>query len=772
MNLTKAAEAYRRAGLCALPARVQEKRPALSGWKAYQARLPTEDEIARWFGDAGGLCLICGAVSGNIEMLDFDLGGEAFPAWCEAVAGENPDLLARLVIEQSPSGGRHVVYRSQSSVSGSLKLAQRRQTVDGAEEVTIAGKKYRPRQYANGIWYVLLTLIETRGEGGLFLCAPTPGYELLQGDFANLPLLTEAERELLLAAAWASNQCLPEPVAEPVATSTTTEGRPGDDFNQRGDVRSVLQRHGWALAQAGENEYWRRPGKTSGWSATLKDGVFYVFSSSAAPFEPNRAYSPFAIFALLAHNGDYAAAAVALRQDGFGQEPTAAGDVDISKLLCPIAAAREPGENDHLPEDPGPIPEELLRIPGFVSEVMDLCLETAPYPNTVMAFCGALALQAFLAGRKVCDPGDNRTNIYLLGLAHSASGKDWPRKINVRIAHKAGLAHCLGDRFASGEGVQDALLLNPNILFQSDEIDGMLQVINKAKDARYENIMGTLLTLYSSSNSVFPMRPKAGRQLPSAIDQPSLVLFGTAIPNHYYQALSERMLTNGFFARMIVLESGKRSEGQEPRIVALPSRIVTTARWWADFRPGTGNLENWHPIPAVVEHSDKARQALIETRQAADAEYAVAEQQGDVVGTTVWGRVSEQTRKLALLYAVSENHEAPRIDEAAVEWAAQVIVHQTRRMLFMAAEHVAENPFHAECLRVIEKLRHAPGRELSHSVLLKRMKMDAKTFAVLIETLCQQGAIEVITTARPGWHARSYRLINGGKSCSETSPQG
>jgi hypothetical protein len=48
--------------------------------------------------------------------------------------------------------------------------------------------------------------------------------------------------------------------------------------------------------------------------------------------------------------------------------------------------------------DPGPLPAELFRIPGFVSEVMDHCLATAPYPNVVMAFAGALALQAVLAG--------------------------------------------------------------------------------------------------------------------------------------------------------------------------------------------------------------------------------------------------------------------------------------------------------------------------------------------------------------------------------------
>jgi len=238
--------------------------------------------------------------------------------------------------------------------------------------------------------------------------------------------------------------------------------------------------------------------------------------------------------------------------------------------------------------DPGPLPVELLRVPGFVSEVMDYCLETAPYPNVAMAFAGALALQAMLAGRKVRNPGDNRTNIYILGLAHSSAGKDRPRKINAEILHTIGISGQIGGRFASGEGIQDALLTEPCMVFQTDEIDGMLQSINKARDARYESIMGTLLTMYSSANSIFPMRRKAGKEAAGTIDQPCLVVFGTAIPNHYYEALSERMLTNGFFARMIVLECGTRSAGREPCLLPLPGRILETARWWAEFRAGTG----------------------------------------------------------------------------------------------------------------------------------------------------------------------------------------
>jgi hypothetical protein len=389
---------------------------------------------------------------------------------------------------------------------------------------------------------------------------------------------------------------------------------------------------------------------------------------------------------------------------------------------------------------------------------MDFCLATAPYPNLVMAFGGALALQAFFAGRKVRDPGDNRTNLYLLGLAHSSAGKDWPRKINTQVIHAVGQGRSLGERLASGEGVQDALFADPAMLFQTDEIDGMLQSINKARDARHESMMSTLLTLYSASNSIFPMRRKAGKEYPGVIDQPCLVLFGTAIPNHYYEALSERMLTNGFFARMLILEATQRGVGQEPSIRDLPKRALETATWWASFRPG-GNLASSHPSPAVVQHTDDARRVLADTRTEADTEYARAEAQQDAVGTTVWGRVSEQARKLALIYAVSENHVNPSITSEAAEWASRLVMHQVRRMLFMAAGHVAENPFHADCLRLLKKLREAPDRSLPHHTLLKRMKMDAKCFRELIETLVQRGDIVIDAVATEGRTRTAYRLV-------------
>jgi hypothetical protein len=218
------------------------------------------------------------------------------------------------------------------------------------------------------------------------------------------------------------------------------------------------------------------------------------------------------------------------------------------------------------------------------------------------------------------------------------------------------------------------------------------------------------------------------------------------------------MLTNGLFARMLIFESGPRGPGQEPEIADPPPRVLETAGWWAGQSPGPGNLAESHPTPKTVPHTPEARRLLIELREQSEAEYADAEAKSDAVATTVWGRVSENARKLALLYAISENHREPEIGADAVRWASGLIVHQTRRMLFMAAGHAAETPFDELALRAMRKLREAPGETLRHSVLLKRMKIDSRSFHDLVDTLAQRGDIVAETVETAGRAAVVYRL--------------
>ena len=365
------AMAYLAAGLSCLPAAKARKHPAIGSWKNWQTRLPTEVEVRAWFSNAhDAICVVSGAVSGNLECLDFDNGGERFAAWIEKV---DTGLLAQLVIEQTPSGGYHVCYRCEEPVEGNLKLA--RGIRDGKQK----------------------TLIETRGEGGLFLCAPTEGYSLQQGDFAHLPTISSDARQALLEAARsldelpaASTPTAPAGanVGQRGADSAPTGGKdafdlaPGDDFNARGDIHPLLEAAGWQFAgnNPDGNELWTRPGKDprNGISATYKDGSFYVFSSNAAPFEPNVMYSPFAVYATLNHNGDYTAAASALLSQGYGKAKSDLGGVTLN-LKPSVAGATQSEE--------GPLPLGTLkkRFPEMRPVLIDGFLRIGETMNIIAA---------------------------------------------------------------------------------------------------------------------------------------------------------------------------------------------------------------------------------------------------------------------------------------------------------------------------------------------------------------------------------------------------
>lgn len=86
---------------------------------------------------------------------------------------------------------------------------------------------------------------------------------------------------------------------------------PWDDFNRTVHFRSMLQESGWKpCGVTGDNEHFTRPGKDGGTSATLrKDGVFYVFTSSAAPLEANTGYDAWGFHVLTRHKGDFKTAA-------------------------------------------------------------------------------------------------------------------------------------------------------------------------------------------------------------------------------------------------------------------------------------------------------------------------------------------------------------------------------------------------------------------------------------------------------------------------------
>ncbi len=260
-----------------------------------------------------GIGIPGGQASGNLIILDFETF-DGFIRWGDALDHCERAALAGSPVICTPKGGRHVYVRAVEPIRG-CKLARR---ADGSTLIETRGCQHYvvapgspPAVHPTGIPYTFAS----RGwiDGASYTPVPV---NLFNGLAARAAELNEYIRPARAAV-----------VGDDRPAGGVDGDRPGDHFNGRVGWTDILGPHGWQVFRRTSGAtYWSRPGKSPpGVSAstgfcTGRSGhdLLYVFSTSAAPFDAEMAYSRFAAYAILNHNGDFKAAARALGRAGYG----------------------------------------------------------------------------------------------------------------------------------------------------------------------------------------------------------------------------------------------------------------------------------------------------------------------------------------------------------------------------------------------------------------------------------------------------------------------
>jgi len=277
-------------------------------------------------------------------------------------------------------------------------------------------------------------------------------------------------------------------------------------------------------------------------------------------------------------------------------------------------------------------------------------------------------------------------------------------------------------------------------LFQLDEFGRFLRTIGDPKKAPHLfNVLGALMKLYSSADTVFRGKAYADHKRNKVIAQPCALIYGTTVPEHFYESLTADSLSDGFIARLLVFEASETPPRQYAVQRDIPAGIIEAACWWGDFRSG-GNLRAEHPEPLVIPHTDEAREVFDHFAATVDVQLS----KPDCEGRSLWARAEEKACRLAVVHACSVNREKPVIDDVAARWACELVEHLPRRMLHLAHEWVADGIFDARQKRVLRVIRKA-GRISRTQLCFRTRWLNQRERQEVIDNLVETDQIRVIT---------------------------
>ncbi|WP_281826160.1 PriCT-2 domain-containing protein [Jannaschia rubra] len=449
------------------------------------------------------------------------------------------------------------------------------------------------------------------------------------------------------------------------------------------------------------------------------------------------------------------------QKDCAGDEHPAAGL--LARLAQPETAA------PILP----PAPSFTLTIPGgLVGDLARYMIDTARRPQPLLAVGASLCALGALMGRRYRTTTDLRTNLYIVGIADSGSGKNHAREVVNELFFEAGLAHHLGgNKIASGAGLLTALHRQPAILFQIDEFGMFLAAAadRKRSPRHVTEILDNMTELYTAACGVFLGAEYANRDGSNErrdIVQPCLCVYGTTTPLHFWGALQGANVVDGSLARFIILPSEEDypDENRRAGLRTSPRPLIAGLQRLAEGVGRTsGNLAGRTSgpetavDPMTVPMDDDAQARFDALGEEITAELRAA---AGTFQTPILARIAENAAKVALVLAVGRDAVQPVIRLEDAVWAIEFVRHFARRTIDAVERHVADTETEAHLKRLREIIRKAGTAGVTKSELTRASQwLRARDRDDILLTLVESGDIVPVEQQTGGRKAMRFRAL-------------
>lgn len=350
-----------------------------------------------------------------------------------------------------------------------------------------------------------------------------------------------------------------------------------------------------------------------------------------------------------------------------------------------------------------------LRAHGIVGEIADWITATAIYPQPKLSIAAALAFVGTLKGHRYATSTDLRSNVLVLSMAPSASGKEHPQNCIDKLMKATGLRkHILGDP-TSGSGFLIGLVEAQRIgLWIIDEIGRYLSnVMSKESQGFERQIIDYIMKSFSRANGTLVGKQFANPKINPRIDidNPHFCCLGSTVKEKIIQACKSSDVIDGFLNRWILFSSDERpDENYENYSSKIPQELIDKIISFRPIERDSYGVE----IIEKVEYSPEAADLMRDFRAKMKKKIAASEFPFD----SLYGRSNAHAAKIAMIVA-----DGNLIVCEDVRFAIKV-VEQSNEAIMKFAGLISDNQFEADYIRVRELI--AKHRVMKKNLLTRK----------------------------------------------------
>ena len=398
---------------------------------------------------------------------------------------------------------------------------------------------------------------------------------------------------------------------------------------------------------------------------------------------------------------------------------------------------------------------------SLLNDIQENILANSFVKQPEFAFSASLAFIATLAARKFVFSG-LCSNLYLLNVAPSGSGKDAPQQklkeyfLDLKADNLLGA----GD-YVSDASLMDTLSFKPVRLDIMDEAGGILRSINSGK-AEYNSKMADVLAeLYTSSNSKF-----LGRQTAEGVKgecyRPNVSILASTTPTGFQEGVTRRAIEKGLLGRFLIFQgSGTNPAERISKFTRLSADALDRMRYILSMKPEeSGERIGNIPQQYLTIEADKKANALLDD---IFAEFDQLRMESDQTSPLlpIIARLYQQMCKITLIHSVARLRVGaqPKVTVEDVQFGYETILYYFHNIGKIVENNVHDS-FQERLISQVKEYILKKGGEVTKKQLTdKTRSMNRRQREQLVLDMVDAGELVVDSRLVDGSNKTVYRLI-------------